>query len=49
MTCRMSEWNLFVSAEMVLGLGDFNFYAEKLIDGFEEIHGGYSFGARKVK
>ena len=43
------EWNLCSSAEMVLGLGDFNCHVGKLIDGFEGIHGGYGFGVRNVE
>ena len=46
LTC---EGNLCSSVEMVVGLGNFNCHVGKLIDGFEGLHAGYSFGVRNVE
>ena len=35
-------------SEVVLGMGDFNGHAERRIDGFEGVHGGYGIGKRNV-
>ena len=44
-----SEWDLKNPGKVVLGLGDFNGYVGRRIDGFEGVHGGYGIDKRNVE
>ena len=44
-----SEWNLQSPGEVILGLGDFNGYVGRRIDGFQGVHGGYGTDKRNVE
>ena len=44
-----SEWDLQNFGEVVLGLGDFNGYVGRRIDGFEGVRGGYGISKRNVE
>ena len=44
-----SEWDLRNPSEVVLGMGDFNGYVGRRIDGFEGVHSGYGIGKRNVE
>jgi len=45
----VSEWDLSMAKEFVLGLGDFNGHVGKWTEGFEGVHGGNGVGKRNLE